>query len=110
MKIGRTTGLTVGKYSHIESHVCVSLEPNNLDQTPAIRDTDEKVIVRDPSWGSQISFSSPGDSGAWVIDDDGYLAGLIWGMNGIGACYYTPITDVVANIEKQNGFKVEFET
>lgn len=103
-KIGRTTGLTIGAYSHIEAYVETPMPSNSLNTKPSNRITSEKVIVgRD-----QSAFSDAGDFGAWILNQNGYLAGLIWSVNiKFGHCYYTPIDIIVADIEKQTGWKVE---
>lgn len=53
------------------------------------------------------NFSRPGDSGAWMTDEMGALGGIVIGgadMDGIS--YFTPIDEVVEDIERRLGCKV----
>ncbi|KAF2789818.1 hypothetical protein K505DRAFT_89057 [Melanomma pulvis-pyrius CBS 109.77] len=43
-----------------------------------------------------------GDSGAWILDDDNKLLGLLWGWDN-GSLIFTPIADVFADIKQVMG-------
>jgi hypothetical protein len=103
-KTGRTTGLTIGTYSHIQSYVEISLPFNSNDAKPPKRVTDEHVIVCP---GENGVFSDDGDSGAWLLDRYGYLSALIWGSNSKDHCYATPISLIMEDIEGFTGGTVE---
>lgn len=49
------------------------------------------------------AFAEDGDSGAWVLDRNGYLSGLIWGSNDLGHCYVTPISLIIEDIQQFMG-------
>lgn len=108
-KIGRTTGLTQGRISYLDSAVNMSLGLNSShkegDEKPR-RCSCEHVLVIDGGFPEQ-HFSRSGDSGSWVFDSLGSLAGMIWGSSASGATYLTPIGLVVADIEERTGMKVE---
>ena len=108
-KIGRTTALTIGRYSHTESAVRIPLPPNSEDgqgDAPRFRVSSEHVLVVE---GGNIGdvFSRGGDSGSWVFDEVGSLAGMVWGCSEGNATYYTPIDFIIADIEERTGKKVE---
>ena len=109
MYAGRTTGLTMGRYSHLDSAVSLPLPFNSKhkpgDEAP-VRNTYEHLIVIEGGQPGQF-FSRSGDSGSWVFDSLGSLAGMIWGSSAAGATYFTPIGLIVADIEKRSGRKVE---
>lgn len=103
-KMGRTSGMTFGKYSHIESHVEMELWVNDENKKPLKRITSEYVFV--PLKRDGEEFSREGDSGSWVVDKSGKLAGLIWGSNALQGSYVTSIADVIVDIEKQTKMEV----
>ena len=108
-KIGRTTGLTMGRYSHTDTAVSLKLPFNSShkdgDKAP-VRDTHERVIVIEGGQPGQF-FSRGGDSGSWVFDGLGSLAGMIWGSSAASATYFTPIGLIIADIEERTEMKVE---
>lgn len=98
--IGKSSGAVVGEVSHIDSRV----RPPGLD-----RITTEFVVCG--TNGSK--FTVPGDSGAFVLDTEGALVGLLWGgprgKGHDGNGYVTPITEVLRDIEHQTGAKVTLD-
>lgn len=95
---GMASGVTAGFFSYIDSTVHLQ----GLDKPP----TTECVVV---GYGSH-HFCNYGDSGAFVLDTDGLLVGMLIGgslgpgLNGNG--YVTRIGEVFADIEAQTGMKV----
>ena len=103
-KVARTTGLTVGTIDRLASYVRVIRQPNNKHQAP-IRTTLELYAVRG---AYNKLFNKAGDSGAWILDHLGGLAGLLWGgCEKSNHGYFTPIQLVIDDIEKYTGKKVE---
>jgi hypothetical protein len=91
-KFGRDTGRTCGRFSTIRSHC--KLLGNSAETT-------EQIYT--PSHGSQV-FATPGDSGAWVLNADGGLCGLVFaGYEGTTWCYVTPIEAVLASVRSTLG-------
>jgi hypothetical protein len=72
-KIGRSTGITTGEYNGIKSHLRTEMPSNHLQEKPPPRITNEHVIISD----KDEPFSENGDSGAWVLNRDGDLVGMI---------------------------------
>lgn len=103
-KVARTTGLTVGTIDRLASYVKVIRPSSNKHQAP-IRTTLELYAVRG---GYNRLFNKAGDSGAWILDGLGHLAGLLWGgCEKSNHGYFTPIKLVIDDIEKYTGKKVE---
>ena len=105
-KIGRSTGLTRGLYSHIESDVQITLPRNSSHReghNPPVRHTQEFMMVGEDGQ----RFSGSGDSGSWVFNFFGSLTGLIWGSSADNGSYVTPIWLVIKDIEERTGMKVE---
>ena len=103
-KVARTTGLTVGKIDRLASYVKVIRQSNNKHQAP-IRTTLELYAVRG---GYNKLSNRAGDSGAWILDRDAKLAGLLWGgCEKSNHGYFTPIQLVFDDIEKHTRAKVE---
>lgn len=95
-KFGRTTGFTNGRWSFIDSHIA-------WDDSPHV--TTEHVFCSTDGFGTR--FSSPGDSGAWVFNSKGHLAGMIIGGHMQNPwCYVTPISVIFEDIEVRLGCKV----
>lgn len=95
-KFGRTTGFTNGQWSFIESHV-------TWPDSPHV--TTEHVFCSTDGFATR--FSSPGDSGAWVFDPKGHLAGMIIGGHMQNPwSYVTPISAIFEDIETRLGCKV----
>lgn len=96
-KFGRATLSTEGRFSHIQSEVKLPDSPHK---------TTEKVFIATGSHGK--CFGTNGDSGAWVLDKDGKLGGLlIAGNPQMGLVYVTPIGVVFADIEARLSCKVK---
>lgn len=102
-KTGRSSGLTMGTYSHIQSHIEIPLPPNS-DDWPRKRVTEENVVL---SGDPKVHFNEDGDSGSWLISSLGELVGMIWGAGENGQCYFTPIRLVLEDIERVTGLQVE---
>lgn len=101
--MGRTSGITCGDFSHIKSYVRTEMPANSQDELPPPRNTLEHVFVssqRAWNYREMRHFSQEGDAGAWLLDFEGALAGLIWGNSGVGACYVTPISELMTDIGK----------
>ncbi|KAF5702036.1 hypothetical protein FMUND_13654 [Fusarium mundagurra] len=101
-KLGTTSKLTAGKFSHFKNDVKLT-EESHMPQTVS----NEYCFVytnrpKDPA------FSGPGDSGAVVFDDKGCIVGLLFrgqvpnkaGAGGTGVTFVTPIEDVFSDIKK----------
>jgi hypothetical protein len=94
IKTGYSSGTTYGIVSHIK-HDCALSGNSSL--------TSEYVVVG--LVGSP--FASKGDSGAFVLNGHGKLAGLlIAGQDLLGTTYVTPITEVIRDIQEVTGHKV----
>ena len=120
IKIGRTTGLTEGTYSSIMADVSLARLPNSdysegvakragadvlvSREHYIIKKADEKPVGTE---GPKKAFSMAGDSGSWVITEDGYLMGIIWGSQGLPDLYsfFTPIDVVLKDIQMRTGCK-----
>ncbi|KAH0558345.1 hypothetical protein GP486_004993 [Trichoglossum hirsutum] len=94
MKTGSKTSTTYGRISHIK-HDC------NIGGNGST--TSEYVVV-----GREGTlFAAKGDSGAFVLDRRGRLAGLlIAGEEALGTVYVTPIEEVMRDIEEVTGCSV----
>lgn len=101
--VGRTSDVRIGIFNAIESRAAF----------PALerRTTEYVVTSRDG-----LAFAAPGDSGAFVLNRQGELMGLLIGgplekgQDGVrptGAGYVTPIEAVFADIQAQTGYNVE---
>jgi len=97
-KTGSRSALTTGYYNAIEPEVKIALPDG------AIRTTSEHTIVGRPSAPGR--FNERGDTGSWIMSEQGDLAGLLWGGTS-SVCYFTPIQMVIADIEARTGMKVE---
>jgi hypothetical protein len=94
VKSGSASGVSYGRFSHIK-HDC------NLPGNKST--TSERVIV---GW-KRMPFASKGDSGAFVLNSHGKLAGLlIAGQEDLGTAYVTPIQEVMQDIEEVTGCRV----
>jgi hypothetical protein len=93
-KSGYETGTTYGRVSHIK-HDC------NLPGNSSL--TSEYVVVGHKG----RLFASKGDSGAFVLNGHGKLAGLlIAGQEELGTAYVTPIMEVIQDIQEVTGHEV----
>ncbi|KAI9762376.1 MAG: hypothetical protein M1840_001269 [Geoglossum simile] len=94
VKAGSTSRTTYGRVSHIK-HDC------NIPGNGSI--TSEYVVVGQK--GRPFAFQ--GDSGAFVVNGNGKLAGiLIAGQDQLGTAYVTPITEVMRDIQEVTGHEV----
>lgn len=104
-KIGRTTGLTVGQYNIIDTSVKLDLPPNSDHPkgAPGTITQEHTIIHEKRDFGG--CFTQGGDSGSWLIDAGGRLAGLIFGGQGPPQLftYFTPIEIVLNDIKKKTG-------
>lgn len=44
-----------------------------------------------------------GDSGAWLLDEDGKFLGIVQGGDEIGYCFVSPIHDVLEDVKHITG-------
>ena len=121
-KRGRTTGITVGKCNGTETEInrvggypryTKDGETYKLGQST----TRELVIIGcDDSDSGQViqsGFSHPGDSGSFVIDQQGFVCGLLYGeftglcgtRNDLGVGLVTSMTDIQASVAFRTGFE-----
>lgn len=82
-RVGRTTGLTVGKIHPVDATCKIIRPPNSRHEKHQKTTVEHKVVIaRFPDVSN-----APGDSGAWILDEGGSLVGLLWGGNvGTFAC------------------------
>jgi len=93
MKVGRTTNVTYGYVSHIESECKL---PGNPTTSTEFAITGLKGTL----------FSDKGDSGAFVLNEFGQLVGMIVGGGILGETFVTPIQEVTADIMEMTGYSV----
>ena len=93
MKVGRTTNVTYGYVSHIDSECKF---PGNPTTSTEFAITGLK--------GTQ--FSDKGDSGAFVLNEFGQLVGMIIGGGVLGETFVMPIQEVTADIMETTGYSV----
>ncbi|KAI9680688.1 MAG: hypothetical protein M1817_004128 [Caeruleum heppii] len=96
-KKGRRTGITEGFVNPIPSLVRF---PNNLDDDRKSIVTNEWLIL---SPSSAESFAEQGDSGAFVVDYIGMLAGMVLGGADGGFVYATAIERVFEDVRARTG-------
>lgn len=114
-KVGRTTGLTIGRCNGIDSNVRMELPPNSdrkKTDRKQYRVTQEHCIISEKA-GSELAynaiyqFSAGGDSGSWLFDEIGTLVGLLWGsfesVTDTNCSYFTPIELIITDIEAATG-------
>lgn len=89
LKVGRTTGCTYGRVNGIRNAAIL-----DTAETP----TSEYVVLGNDG----VSFSEPGDSGAWVINTKGEVVGVVTGGNN-GVSYIKPIKTILKDISKETG-------
>ena len=95
-KFGRTTGITEGCINPVDSFV-------RFKGTPFEMVCKEKMICGIAG----KSFTSAGDSGAWVVDELGGLIGMVWGgFARDEGTFFTPIKLIIEDITKQTGYSV----
>lgn len=95
-KYGRTTGPTFGEISLSRGDVRHEGTPEFLT---------EQTIVGHPKHFKY--FSQAGDSGAWVLNMEGNVVGMITsGNEATKISYYTPISTIIGDIERVTGRKV----
>jgi len=97
IKNGKTTGVTVGRATGIESFVRTYTEYGTIKSTsmqPAVYPYSHK----------DGAFSAPGDSGSIVVDGGGYIVGLLTGGSGTtdstDVTYLTPYWWIEEQIKK----------
>jgi hypothetical protein len=86
VKHGPTTGTTLG----------VVLDADHQDR-PVIGGHTFHAVgqLLIGSQETQLNFSAAGDSGAAVLDDEGFIVGLLWGSNALGEGMASPIAAVL---------------
>ena len=130
-KTGRTTGLTVGvvhAIPTIRKHAWPMTIPRGSQPFEFAKSIPGSMALpSDDGHGAGMPtqlvetyvikgyrskpFHEQGDSGAWILDYLGDLVALLWGgCTGSDDCYYTPIKDIVNDIEKYTGKKVDMYT
>ncbi|KAI9831096.1 MAG: hypothetical protein M1826_003994 [Phylliscum demangeonii] len=91
--VSRAYGVRRGRYSHIESNVSLPGQP---------QESDEIVVVG----ATRQPFGFPGDSGAWVLDKQRALVGMVMGGAEDGSyTYVTPMHEIFSDIQDQTGFE-----
>ena len=126
MKQGRTSGITSGIYNGVEADVnrtgSVRYTEAGKEYQLGKNTTRELIILSYEKRGHepnapifQDEFSAPGDSGAFVIDTEGRVCGLLSGeYTGLcggsgrtdrGAGLVTDMTDVLASMVKKTSFR-----
>ena len=96
-KVGRTTGITVGRVSAVE------LDGVQVNYGEELGDLtfDDQIEVT----GDDGAFSAGGDSGSLVYREDGVAVGLLFagsetgGPSGTGLTFLNPIDDVLRGLE-----------
>ncbi|KAM0339926.1 hypothetical protein ACHAPU_010759 [Fusarium lateritium] len=106
-KVGARTGLTMGKFSEFKSMVRI-IDDKHL----AAPVSDEYTFFHERPF-TQTMFSSNGDSGAIIYDENGCIVGLAFtGCNPsqansfIGFSYVTPIEYVFSDIKAQSNGEI----
>ena len=92
-KVGRITGFTDGITDGLTTANLDKGAPSSLEMTASNLNT---------------GFSLPGDSGAWILNEQGQVLGMI--IAGIGnglITYYTPIILMLDDMENHTGLKLE---
>ena len=104
-KTGRTSGLTFGMYNFIDPTVKLALPPNSdhPEANSEIITQEHTIVHRQRLQG--IAFSEGGDSGSWVLNAQGMLAGLLFGSKGTPDLYsyFTSVETLLADIKTQTG-------
>ena len=92
-KVGRITGLTHGTTKGLNEVNFGEGAPSSLEMTAANLNT---------------GISKPGDSGAWILNEQGQVLGMILGGDEKGyTAYYTPIILMLDDMENHTGLKLE---
>lgn len=90
-KTGRTTGRTDGEVSQIDMTISVRYSENPR----------RTAIFEDQYEIAPVSFSAGGDSGSAILDEDGYLVGLLFAGSSIAT-----IANKISNVVKFLGVKL----
>jgi hypothetical protein len=97
-KVGRTTQFTTGEYGGLET---VHLH-RTIVKGEEVRSTTVEHSITSPSVNKW--FSDVGDSGAFIIDKDAQVVGLLFaGASANNATYFTHIKDVFDDIMAVTG-------
>lgn len=98
-KRGCVTGATTGRINEVTLNSCVEGWPSDVaNQTYVIESSESGPMAAE------------GDSGAWLVDEEGKLLGIVHGGDrGRGVCYVIPIHDVFEDIKHMTGFAVDLE-
>jgi hypothetical protein len=109
-KVGATTRLTIGKFSHVKSDVKISHDKH----MPGPRMSEEFAFISSAmSKEGDARFASHGDSGSVVWDKEGQAVGLLFRgqtpqqVNKGVLAYVTPLEDVIADIKDRSGGKIK---
>lgn len=97
-KRGAVTGATTGTVSHIKLEL-------NMDRWPSNVPNQSYVVFPNASF---LPVARRGDSGAWPLDEDGQLLGIIHGGDEArGSGFVIPIHDVLEDIQRITGFNAD---
>lgn len=98
--MGKESGSVLGRFSSIKSDVWY---PENGRLTT-------ECVATPVGPGP---FQGPGDSGAWLVNKDGRLVGLLFGgpagKHCLGPGYFTPIAAVLSDIRARTGHEVSLD-
>lgn len=87
----------VGRSSGVKFGVCSGIKPD-IDWPEHGCLTSEWMVS-----GKGKPFCDYGDSGAWVMNEDGLLVGMVFGASLAGPAYVTPIQCILADIKARTG-------
>ncbi|KAH6631482.1 hypothetical protein F5144DRAFT_612140 [Chaetomium tenue] len=109
-KVGATTRFTIGKFNCVKSDIKISLDKHMSGP----RMSEEFAFISAVKTSDIVGrFSSPGDSGSVVWDQNGRAVGLLFrGQTPQQAdkgslIYVTPLEDVIADIKQRSGGKIK---
>lgn len=75
-KIGRITDLTRGAVHTIPVELRTMKLPPNRKYKKPVRILSEQLVIMFSV--PAVYFNEPGDTGSWILDEKGHLAGLLW--------------------------------
>lgn len=99
-KVGRRTGFTRGQH---DMATCVSTLKSWLEGDAGnlvFHPSSDRYVVS----GKEAMYAKPGDSGAFAVDSEGQLMGMIWGgCNFTGNAFFTAMEDIITDIKHMTG-------